>query len=213
MFSLLPRGLKKVLCLGAHCDDIELGCGGTLLRLINEYPDIEVHWVVFSSTPRRANEARQSASKFLQDVQEKNIVIKEFKNSFFPYSGAQIKEYFEQLKGGVAPDVVFTHFRGDLHQDHRVISDLTWNSFRNHLIFEYEILKYDGDLGQPNVFVPLPEELWRKKIKYILDCFDSQKDKQWFTQDAFQSLMRLRGVESNAPSGYAEAFFCRKITI
>lgn len=213
MLSLLPKNLRTVLCLGAHCDDIEIGCGGTILRLAREYPDIDVLWVVFSSNPMRATEARNSASKFLRGVQEKKIVIEEFKNGFFPYRGAQIKEYFEQLKEEITPDVIFTHFRGDMHQDHRIISELTWNSFRDHLILEYEILKYDGDLGRPNLFVPLAEEMWRSKIDHILDCFESQKDKRWFTRDTFQSMMRLRGVESNSPSGYAEAFFCRKVVI
>ncbi|HET7201053.1 MAG TPA: PIG-L family deacetylase, partial [Burkholderiales bacterium] len=149
---------------------------------------------------------------FLGGIRKKSIKIEKFKNGFFPYSGAQIKECFEGLKGEVAPDIIFTHFREDLHQDHRLISELTWNTFRDHLILEYEIPKYDGDLGRPNLLVPLKDGEWRRKIDHILGCFQSQKDKRWFTRDTFQSIMRLRGVEANSPSGYAEAFFCRKAT-
>jgi LmbE family N-acetylglucosaminyl deacetylase len=213
MIRLFPKELKTILCLGAHCDDIEIGCGGTVLRLAREYPGISVHWIVFSSDAIRAREAQAGASKFLGDVRNKTVAIKEFRNSYFPYCGAQIKEYFEQLKQEATPDIVFTHFREDLHQDHRVISELTWNSFRDHLILEYEIPKYDGDLGSPNLFVPLGEEAWKRKIDYILASFESQKNKHWFTRDTFQSIMRLRGVESNSPSGYAEAFFCRKAVV
>lgn len=213
MLNLLPKDVKTILCLGAHCDDIEIGCGGTLLRLVREYPDASVHWVVLSSDPVRAREAQDGASRFLDGVRKKTVVIKEFKNGFFPYSGAQIKAYFEQLKNEVRPDIIFTHFREDFHQDHRIVSELTWNTFRDHLILEYEIAKYDGDLGRTNLFVPLAEEVWRRKIDYIEACFPSQKDKRWFTRDTFQSMMRLRGVESNSASGYAEGFYCRKAVI
>lgn len=213
MLKLFPKDLKTILCLGAHCDDLEIGCGGTLLRLTEEFPELSVHWIVFSSDRVRAREAQESASKFLAGVRRKTVVIKEFKNGFFPYSGAQIKEHFEQLKNEVQPDMIFTHFREDLHQDHRVISELTWNTFRDHFILEYEIVKYDGDLGRPNLFVPLPEEVWRRKIDYIDASFESQKNKQWFARDTFQATMRLRGVESNSASGYAEGFYCRKARI
>lgn len=210
MISLLPRNLGTILCLGAHCDDIEIGCGGTMLRFAKECPDVNVHWVVFSSDVVRAREAQDSASRFLGGIRRKTVLIEEFKNGFFPYSGAQIKERFEHLKGEVAPDIIFTHFREDLHQDHRLVSELTWNTFRDHLILEYEIPKYDGDLGRPNLFVPLKDGEWQRKIDLILGSFQSQKDKRWFTHDTFQSIMRLRGVEANSPSGYAEGFFCRK---
>ena len=210
VLSLLPKRLKTILCLGAHCDDIEIGCGGAMLRLAREFPDVEVYWAVFGSDVIRAREAQDSASKFLRTIQHKTVVINEFKNSFFPYCGAQIKERFEQLKGEVTPDIIFTHYREDLHQDHKIVSELTWNTFRDNLILEYEIPKYDGDLGRPNLFVPLAEEEWQLKIDNILESFESQKDKHWFTRETFQSIMRLRGIESNAPSGYAEAFFCRK---
>jgi LmbE family N-acetylglucosaminyl deacetylase len=213
VLNLFPKDLRTVLCVGAHCDDIEIGCGGTLLRLARECPGIAVHWLVFSSDAVRAREARDSASKFLGGVQRKTVVIKEFRNGYFPYHGAEIKDCFEQLKGEVAPDIIFTHYREDLHQDHRIVSELTWNTFRDHFILEYEIPKYDGDLARPNLFVPLTAEEWRTKIDHVLASFESQKNKRWFTRDTFQSTMRLRGVESNSFSGYAEGFFCRKAVL
>ncbi len=205
-----PDAPRTILCIGAHCDDIEIGCGGTLLRLAERYPDLRVHWVVLSSSPVRAAEARSSAGRFLRNVRHKEVVIKEFRNSFFPFVGAEIKEFFEEIKKQVEPDLVLTHARTDLHQDHRVTHELTWNSFRNHLIFEYEIPKYDGDLGSPNFFVPLDARHSDEKVEILLECFASQRDKHWFTRDLFLALMRLRGMECNAPSGFAEAFYCRK---
>lgn len=202
--------LRNVLCLGAHCDDIEIGCGGTILRLAEEQSGITVRWIVFSSNPKRESEARASAAKFLEKVQSRSVEIKVFRNGFFPYVGAEIKEYFEQIKDDISPDIIFTHYRNDLHQDHRTISQLTWNTFRDHFILEYEIAKYDGDLGSPNFFVPLTKELCRRKIDYIMEYFATQRDKQWFTADTFNALMRLRGVEANAPDKHAEAFYCRK---
>lgn len=201
----------KVLCLGAHCDDIEIGCGGTILNLIEEHKNIAFYWVVFSSNAQRAKEAIQSANGFLKGAKVENIVIKNFRNSFFPYIGAEIKEYFEQLKSEFEPDLVFTHYRNDRHQDHRVISDLTWNTYRDHLILEYEIPKYDGDLGSPNLFCHLDKAVADKKIQYIIESFGTQRDHVWFTEDTFWSILRLRGVESNSPSKYAEAFYGRKI--
>jgi LmbE family N-acetylglucosaminyl deacetylase len=204
---------KKILCLGAHCDDIEIGCGGTILKLVRTMKDAQIYWVVFSSDDLRSKEAIKSANDFLRDVKGKNIVIHRFRNSFFPYCGAEIKDYFENLKKEFCPDIIFTHYRNDLHQDHRVISELTWNTFRDHLILEYEIPKYDGDLGSPNFFVRLDEISCRTKIEKVLKYFKSQRDKEWFTKDTFFSLLRLRGVESNTPEKYAEGFYCRKIVI
>ena len=154
-----------------------------------------------------------SANDFLKPLKKKTIVIKRFRNSFFPYFGAEIKEYFEQLTKEFSPDIIFTHFRNDLHQDHRLISELTWNTFRNHLILEYEIPKYDGDLGSPNFFIQLDEMISRNKAGKIMKHFKSQYDKAWFTRDTFLSILRLRGVESNAPDKYAEGFYCRKIIL
>jgi LmbE family N-acetylglucosaminyl deacetylase len=200
----------KLLCLGAHCDDIEIGCGGTVLRLVDQYPELHVHWVVLSSSPTRALESRKSAERLLRKVRHKEVVIKGFRNSFFPFVAAPIKEFFEEIKNQVSPDLVLTHTRYDLHQDHRLVCELTWNTFRDHLILEYEIPKYDGDLGTPNFFVPLQPQHYNAKVDCLLECFPSQHNKHWFTRETFLALMRLRGVESNAASGYSEAFYCRK---
>lgn len=209
-FDNPPNAARTVLCLGAHCDDIEIGAGGTILKLIRDYPELHFHWVVLSSDARRAAEAREAAAQFLLGVSS-TVVVKQFRNSFFPYIGAEIKEYFEQIKRDVNPDLVLTHYRHDLHQDHRVVCDLTWNSFRDHLILEYEIPKYDGDLGNPNCYVGLDEAICRRKVEILMRSFVSQKDKQWFTEDTFMALLRLRGIEANAPGRYAEAFYGRKI--
>jgi LmbE family N-acetylglucosaminyl deacetylase len=208
----VPR-LGHVLCLGAHCDDIEIGCGGTIAKLADEHPGLSVTWVVFSSTEERAREAQESAEAILAGVKTKEILIKSFRDGFFPYQGEAIKEAFEELKRRPLPDAVLTHYRADLHQDHRLISDLTWNTFRDQLILEYEIPKFDGDLGSPNVFVHLDPSLVRRKIDNILNCFRSQRGKRWFTEDTFLAILRLRGMESNAPEGYAEGFYCRKLVL
>jgi LmbE family N-acetylglucosaminyl deacetylase len=215
---MLGLSLKKseplrLLCLGAHCDDIEIGCGGTILKLTTAERKIEVQWVVFSSDDRRKQEALTSAQAFLCGVSAKKIAIHELRDGFFPYVGAELKELFEQLKAEVSPDVILTHYRNDLHQDHRLVSELTWNTFRNHLVLEYEIPKYDGDFGSPNVFVPLDESTCRRKIDAILDVFQSQRDKHWFSSDLFSAILRLRGMEANACSGYAEGFYCRKAVL
>jgi LmbE family N-acetylglucosaminyl deacetylase len=204
-------GPKKILALGAHADDIEIGCGGTILRLLEENPATEVCWVVLGASGQRRTEAVESANIFLANARPKEIVVKEFRDGYFPYVGTEIKDFFEELKRKYVPDLVLTHYRGDLHQDHRLVSELTWNTFRNHLILEYEIIKYDGDLGVPNFFVHLAKPVARKKIRTIIDCFKSQKDRSWFTEDTFSSILRLRGVECNAPEGYAEAYYCRKL--
>jgi LmbE family N-acetylglucosaminyl deacetylase len=203
----------KALFLGAHSDDIELGCGGTILSLLEQGQDLEVWWVVFAASPARRLEAERSAEMFLMGAVKKKIVVRDCKESFFPYIGSEIKVYFEELKRTINPDIVFTHFRDDLHQDHRLISELTWNTFRDHLILEYEIIKYDGGLGSPNLFVHLSEEVCARKMKYLMGNFQSQRCHQWFTEETFRAILRLRGVESNAPEKYAEAFYCRKIIL
>ncbi|TKB65206.1 MAG: PIG-L family deacetylase [Nitrospira sp.] len=200
----------KVLCLGAHSDDIEIGCGGTLLRLLAMYPNAEVWWVVFSAVGLRRREARSSAKAFLARASKSRVILKNFRESFLPFRGEEIKEFFEEIKAKFVPDVVLTHYRHDLHQDHRVVSEFTWNTFRNHLILEYEIPKYDGDLGVPNTFVSLDVEVCRQKVDNLRRHFASQRSKQWFTEDLFFALLRLRGVESNSLTKYAEAFYCRK---
>jgi len=203
----------KALLLGAHSDDIELGCGGTIFNLLEQGQELEVWWVVFAATPERRLEAERSAGLFLRGAVKKEIIVRDFKESFFPYVGEEIKAYFEELKRMVSPDVVFTHFRDDLHQDHRLISELTWNTFRDHLILEYEIIKYDGGLGSPNMFVHLSEEVCARKMKYLMENFQSQRSHHWFTEETFRAILRLRGIESNAPDKYAEAFYCRKIVL
>jgi LmbE family N-acetylglucosaminyl deacetylase len=201
-----------ILCLGAHSDDIEIGCGGTLLHLQTICPQLQFHWVVLSATGCRRQEAAQAAELFAGHS-KKQVELKEFRDGFFPYIGADIKKLFEELKTQMNPDLIFTHWHGDAHQDHRLISELTWNTFRNHLILEYEIPKYDGDLGRPNVFVPLEPHQYEKKVGYLLDAFESQRGKPWFARETFLGLMRLRGMECNSPSGYAEGFHARKIVI
>jgi LmbE family N-acetylglucosaminyl deacetylase len=204
-------GPKRILALGAHADDIEIGCGGTILRLLEENSATDVHWVVFGASGQRRTEALESANRFLANARRKEIVVKEFRDGYFPYIGDEIKDLFEDLKRQFLPDLILTHRREDLHQDHRVISELTWNTFRDHLILEYEIVKYDGDLGTPNLFVHLNETIVNNKIRTIAECFRSQKAKSWFSEDVFASILRLRGIESNAPNKYAEGFYCRKI--
>lgn len=201
----------NVLCLGAHSDDIEIGCGGTILKLIEKYPNLSVYWVVFSANPQRAAEAERSAATFLQSVADKTVVVKDFKDGFFPYTGSDVKGYFEELQKTFSPDLIFTHYRHDLHQDHRTLCELTWNTFRNHFILEYEIPKYDGDLGNPNLFVHLDEATCNRKVKALMTYFGTQENKHWFNEETFLSIMRLRGIESKAPDKYAEAFHCRKI--
>jgi LmbE family N-acetylglucosaminyl deacetylase len=203
----------RVLCLGAHSDDIEIGCGGLILRLIQGFSTIEIDWVVFSAHVKREQEARRSAAAFLKGARRKRVRIKHFRDGFFPYQGAEIKQVFERLKRDTAPDLVLTHYREDRHQDHRLLSDLTWNTFRDHWILEYEIPKFDGDLGTPNCFVPLDTGTCARKVKHLLSVFGSQRDKDWFTAETFMGLMRLRGMECRAPGGYAEAFYARKTVL
>lgn len=217
---MLPLSLGKsqdkglsVLCLGAHSDDIEIGCGGTMLKLVKEYSALDVTWVVFGASGERALEAHRSAEALLRETRNSRVIVKDFRDSYFPYYGEIIKDYFEQMKAEVQPDLIFTHYRHDLHQDHRLLSDLTWNTFRDHLILEYEIPKYDGDLGSPNFFVPLTSGHCRTKVEHILGYFQTQLAKQWFSSETFRAGMRLRGIECNAPQGYAEGFYARKLTI
>ena len=179
--------------------------------MLKRYSNAEVHWVIFSSDPRREEEARSCVNIFLKDAGNRRIIIEKFKNGFFPYNGERIKDFFEILKDQFSPNVIFTHYRMDQHQDHRTISELTWNTFRNHLILEYEIPKYDGDFGNPNFFVPLEHSICHHKIMSILSSFKSQKDKHWFTEELLLSILRIRGMESASPTNYAEAFYCRKI--
>lgn len=209
MINLRLDGVKQLVCLGAHSDDIEIGCGATVRKLTRERPGLAVWWVVFTADGRRKAEARNSARAFLRDAGRSHVVIRQFRNGYFPVEGAAIKDFFESLKSRVKPDLVFTHYRNDRHQDHRVISDLTWNTFRDHMILEYEIPKYDGDLGSPNFFVQVNGQLAEEKADNLCRCFPTQNNKHWFGRDTFLALMRLRGMECCAK--YAEAFYARKI--
>jgi LmbE family N-acetylglucosaminyl deacetylase len=207
------RQLERILAVGSHPDDIEIGCGGTILRLAEAHANLHVSWVVLSADRERAQEARRSAEAFLEGVGSSDVVVADFQDGFFPYVGGDVKAFFEKLKAEVSPDLIFTHHGLDRHQDHRLVSELTWNTFRDHFILEYEIPKYDGDLGTPNLFVHLSEPISRRKIETILIHFSSQLDRRWFTDDLFYSFLRLRGMESNSPTRYAEAFYCRKIIL
>lgn len=207
------RPIERVLCLGAHCDDLEIGCSGTVMKLAAMGRPLHVTWVVFSGTDVRAAEARAAATEVLREVKHPDVVVKRFRDGFFPSLIGEIKDEFENLKRSVQPDLILTHWRQDLHQDHRTIAELTWNTFRDHLILEYEIPKYDGDFGSPNVFVALDEALVRRKIDTIVTSFPSQVGRQWFSEDLFRSILRLRGMEANAPSRHAEAFYCRKLAL
>ena len=209
------RRIKSVVCLGAHSDDIEIGCGGTILRLAKENPDLHVRWVVFGGADgRRAEEARHSAGRFLEGARSKEVLVASFRDAYMPFSGGEVKDYFESLKkSGPAPDVVFTHYRDDRHQDHRLLSDLAWNTWRDHLVLEYEILKYDGDLGRPNLYSPLAEDVCRQKVSLLMTGFPSQSGRQWFTEDTFWAMLRVRGVECNSPTPFAEAFHARKMLL
>jgi LmbE family N-acetylglucosaminyl deacetylase len=210
-FNAFNPRIARVLCLGAHADDLEIGCGGTVLRLAQAPTPPAFTWVVLSSDGVRAEEAVRSAQALLHGTPVPQIRIEHFRDGFLPYEAPHVKAIFEELKEVTYPDLILTHYRHDLHQDHRLISELTWNTFRDHWILEYEVPKYDGDLGAPNVFVPLDETVCRRKIGAILEGFPSQRHKRWFSEDVFRALLRLRGVECNAPSGQAEAFYGRKL--
>lgn len=213
-FSLAGKGERlSVLCLGAHSDDIEIGLGGTLLGLIEKGVALDVFWCVFSGSGPREEEARASAADFLAGAAAQAVEVMSFRDGFFPQQAEAIKTWFENLKGRLSPDVIFTHNRQDAHQDHREINRLTWNTFRDHLILEYEIPKWDGDLGQPNFYVHLSEAVMTRKARLLMKHFGTQRSKHWFDEETFRGLARLRGMESRAPERYAEAFFARKIAI
>lgn len=214
MLSFRPQlpAEGTVLCLGAHCDDIEIGCSGTLLELQQRQPGLRFVWVVFSGDEIREPETRSAASRLLGAGARCEVTVHRFRNSYFPWSAPEIKDCFERLRAQCSPDLIFTHVLQDRHQDHRLVAELTWNCFRNHSILEYEIAKYEGDLGQPNVYVPLSLAVMERKLDVLLNCFPSQRSRSWFDADLFQGQMRLRGVECNAPSRYAEAFHGRKLT-
>lgn len=204
--------LRHVLAIGAHPDDIEIGCGGTLLTLTRLYPGLHVTWLVLAASGARANEARASADAFLADAGSSDILVHDLRDGFLPY-GPEAKETFEELKRSVDPQLILTHTRDDLHQDHRIVCELTWNTFRDHAILEYEVPKFDGDLGRPNVYVELSDDVAREKVELLHHHFSSQTAKHWFDSETFLGLMRMRGVEARSDSRYAEAYFGRKLVL
>jgi len=206
-----PGKRLSVLCLGAHSDDVEIGCGATLLGWMDRGIRLDVHWAVLSATGARAEEARASAQDFLEGTASSAVELGPYRDGFFPYQGAELKDWFEALKSRVSPDVVMCHWRDDAHQDHREISKLVWNSFRDHIVLEYEIPKWDGDLGRPNVFIPSTRRAMDRKVELLMRHFGTQRSKDWFTPETFYALARLRGNECRAPEGLAEAFHARKL--
>lgn len=209
VFDKGPNHPYRILCIGAHSDDIEIGLGGTILRLREAYPQAEWMWAVLSGSGSPREQEAEAGFRIFTEGKNGSLVIKGFRDGFFPVEFGEIKSFFESDLKKFAPDLIFTHYREDRHQDHRITSDLTWNTFRNALILEYEIFKYDGDLGQPNFFVPLSQTQAENKINGLMDAFVSQRSKHWFTPDTFRSLLRLRGIECAYP--LAEAFYVRKL--
>jgi LmbE family N-acetylglucosaminyl deacetylase len=212
LIQLVQRPLR-ILCVGAHSDDIEIGCGGTILKLLEDHPGSHVVWVVLTARGGRKKEAMKSAAAFVRGAGSRNIVTKSFRESYLPYQGKAVKEYFDALPGMIDPDLIFTHYRHDLHQDHRLVCELTWNTYRRHQILEYEIPKYDGDLGQPNLYVSLSDETAKSKVRWLMEGFATQRSKRWFTEDTFYALLRMRGVECPTSTRYAEAFYARKVVL
>jgi LmbE family N-acetylglucosaminyl deacetylase len=206
-------GLRQVLCLGAHSDDIEIGCGGTLIELARRCPQARFQWVVLSADEVREPETRRAAARLHGADARLDVEVARFRGSYFPSESAAIKDYFEALKVKLEPDLILTHRLEDRHQDHRLVAELTWNTWRSHTILEYEIPKYEGDLGQPGLYVPLAREVVDRKVEALVECFPSQRHRTWFTADLFLAHLRLRGIECNAPSGYAEAFHARKLVL
>lgn len=207
------KPLRRLLAIGAHSDDIEIGCGGTIIRLMQENPELEVYWMVMSAHGVRSDEAQASASALLSGSAQHEVVLHAFRDGFLPYEGSAPKQRFEEVKARFEPDLILTHYGRDAHQDHRLVSELTWNTFRDHLVLEFEIPKYDGDMGAPNTFVQLDTACAEQKLAHLMKYFPSQGGKRWFTEDLFRALLRLRGMECNAPNNYAEAFYSRKAVL
>jgi len=208
-----PGDRLSVLCLGAHSDDIEIGAGATLLSWQEQGIRLDVHWCVLSGVDGREREAKASAADFLASAASRKIEVMGFRDGFFPEQGEEIKVWFETLKRRVDPDLILTHRVDDAHQDHRQIARLSWNTFRDHLILSYEIPKWDGDLGRPNLYMPVPASALQRKIDLLISHFGSQRSKQWFDAETFRGLARLRGMECRAQERYAEAFYARKLAL
>jgi LmbE family N-acetylglucosaminyl deacetylase len=206
-----PERTARILCLGAHCDDIEIGCGGSLLHL-QESASVHIDWVVCSGTQQRGEETRAAMLRLVAPEARGELILGEFRDGFFPSSHAQLKDFIESVKRRLQPpDLILCHEREDRHQDHRMVNELVWNTFRDHVVLEYEIPKWDGGLGQPNLYVPVTEAQARAKVAALLESHHSQLQKDWFNTETFMALLRLRGIESRSPSGYAEGFHARKL--
>jgi LmbE family N-acetylglucosaminyl deacetylase len=211
-FRLPKSGPLQILCLGAHSDDIEIGCGATLLALKEAGREFRVTWVVMTAHGERADEARASAELFVPR-ENLDIVLFDFRDGFLPYEGAKVKDAVESLKAKPYPDLILTHRLDDAHQDHRQMAELAWNTWRNATILSFEIPKYDGDLTTPNFYVPLTRAQAEAKVAALMEAFPTQRGKGWFTPDTFMGLMRIRGIECNAPDGFAEGFHARKLVL
>lgn len=203
----------ELLCIGAHCDDIEIGCGGTILRLLELHPAISITWLILTGNERRQAETRESARQLTGDTGRIDLILHQFRDGYLPYNGNLVKDAFNSVKAKIDPHLILSHWNGDSHQDHRFVSEMTWSSFRNSLILEYEIPKYDGDLGQPNIYVPLSDGILEHKVNTLMKSYGSQLSKAWFDEETFRSIHRLRGIESGSNSRYAEGFYCRKAAV
>jgi len=216
MYSTMPSfadlsRVKSAMFIGAHSDDIEIGAGGLLMRLVRESPGVEITYVILSGDATRHNEARNAAAAFTHGCGKLDLRLASFTDRFFPAEQTQIKKYFDQLKLNTSPQLVICHKASDKHQDHRVVNELVYNTFRAHSILEYEIPKWDGDLSTPNLYVPLSDEIATQKAELLMEHFGSQRSKHWFDLETFRGLMRIRGIECNAK--YAEGFHVRKMVV
>lgn len=208
-----PGRPLRILCLGAHSDDIEIGCGGTILQWFRDFPQLDVTWVVFSAPAARATEARRSAQALLRGAASRRVILGEFEDAHFPAQFRELKEFCHRVAKDCSPDVVFTHWTEDRHQDHRLVGEVTWQTWRNQLILEYEIPKFEGDLGRPNAFVPLAQSVAHRKIRHLMTHFGTQRSKTWFRPSTFESMLQIRGIESRAESGFSEGFHARKLSL
>jgi LmbE family N-acetylglucosaminyl deacetylase len=216
MFALgLPvgRGLRRILCIGAHCDDIEIGCGGTLIQLQKVNSEFRVDWAILSGTAERQAESRAAMERLIAPMHRGQIFFGDLPDAGFPAEYARLKSFFSALRKESTPDLVFSHTRDDAHQDHRMVNEMTWGAFRDHLVLEYEVIKWDGDLRSPNAYVHLDADVAEAKIDLLMGIYGSQRSRDWFTADTFRSVMRIRGIECRSPSGLAEGFFARKFVL
>ena len=217
MLELMPSrrdgNALRILCIGAHCDDIEIGCGGVLLTLQQAGMVERIDWMVLSGSPARRAESERARDLLIGEPARGELVFGNFRDGSMPAQYGEVKAFFEALKDRPRPDLVFTHERDDRHQDHRIANEMTWNTFRDQLVLEYEIPKWDGGLGQPNFYVPISRDLGKRKVAALLECFGSQADRHWFTAETFHALLKLRGIECRSESGWAEAFHARKLCL